>query len=347
MSHELTQRADGTYEMAYAGEVPWHGLGQGVAEAMTSEEAITLAHLDWLVDTGPMYGPDKETPVPGWYCSYRLDNNAPLGCGRSKNGNYQFLPWQNHEAFAFLDSLVEDGIMRYESAGSIYGGQQVFILARMAEDWEVQGEKHVSYILVNHSHDIAHTIRILPTEVRVICKNTLQMALSGGEARVIDKIFHRATLGAKLAEAKELLAVTTASTRRLQKFLEKAAKVKAAKLVDPVLRSVLNLPVDQYPDLSGDGVSKLVTAKVDKFLEIYGEEIKVNGPTAYSLVNAVTGYADHAIQYQGKIDDDMSQEEKDLVTNAVAERRYQSIIGGRSQDIKTAAINIIRTAVPA
>jgi len=347
MSHKLTIRGDGIVELAYAGEVPWHGLGTQVEEAMTGEEVREKAHLNWLVDTGPMFGPDGKTTVPGWYCSYRADNNLPLGCGRSKDGSYDYVPWQNHEATEWMESLVKDGRLLFESAGSIYDGRQVFFLARLTEDVEICGEQHRSYLLVNIGHDIATTTKITPTDVRVICRNTLQLALRRDEALVINKIYHRSKMHQKLGEVAEILDVTTESSRRLKVFMEKASKVRANKVFEPVMRSVLNIPLEAYPDLTDDSNPKAIRDKMDRFLEIYAEEQKLNGPNVYSLINAVTGYVDHGLSYQGKIDEDMTPTEKLGVTTAKAERRFTSIERGRAQDLKTNALAIIRTAVPA
>ena len=72
MSHEIEIR-EGQAQMMYAGQVPWHGLGTAVEREVTSEAAIRLAGLDWLVEKRPMYLPSEvkvdDIPVPEIFCT--------------------------------------------------------------------------------------------------------------------------------------------------------------------------------------------------------------------------------------------------------------------------------------
>ena len=277
-------------QMFYAGEVPWHGLGTGVLEAVTAEEAITLAGLDWEVALQPIYSgrTHKEARVvQGRMAIARQLDSRVYGIVSP-----QYKPFQNREAFTFLDSLIQDGVMRYESAGALFDGRQVWILARLAEDMQINGEEFYSYVLLTMGHDGYSSIRVLPTEVRVICWNTLQLALGAREKNVRIRVIHSPSLQEKMAAAAQVLEVTTAAQRRMKEFLERAAEYKVGE------EAVLQVQTALFGSLDEETSAQRKSA-IETFAAIYAAESQLNGSNAYSLVNAVTGYADHSIRYNG------------------------------------------------
>ena len=139
MAHELTIRSNGEAEAFFAGNgkelhPAWHGLGTNVLDAPNSQAAIKFAKLDWIVrkvpayadvnPTGGKYAPNKFVKSDDFYATVRDDNEFVLGFVGGK-----YTPVQNYEAFDFLDALNQDGIVKYESAGSLKGGRVVWILA--------------------------------------------------------------------------------------------------------------------------------------------------------------------------------------------------------------------------
>lgn len=126
--------------MFYVRETPWHGLGTKVMEAPTSKDALSLAGLDWKVLQEPIYT-------------------------------------ENEEAFAFTDGLLGEGV-RYETAGSLQGGKKVWMLAHLPHEYIISGERISPYLLFSNTHDGSGAIKVALTPVRVVCNNTLNLALN-------------------------------------------------------------------------------------------------------------------------------------------------------------------------
>jgi len=271
--------------MFYAGEVPWHELGTPVEDAVTAEEAIELAGLNWEVKLGQLYGGPtlrKAKRIEDRLCTYRDSDMKVLGIVSNS-----YRTFQNREAFSFLDSLVQDGVLRYETAGSLFGGQRIFLLAQLEQDMRVDGDSYVPYLLLTTGHDGMSPIRIQPTSVRVVCNNTLQSALATGE-RV--RIVHNPGLATNLESAREILKVSTESMRKLQAFLERAREVEVSEDELEGVTNELFGPLD-------DATPTRRAHAIRTFQEIYAAETAAVGENAYALVNAVTGYADHARSY--------------------------------------------------
>ena len=157
--------------MFYVRTAPWHGLGARVEEALTSQDALHYSGLDWQVKQEPlMTGTFKS--VPGYVANVRSDNDRILGI---VSDSYKVV--QNEEAFAFTDALIGEGV-RYETAGSLDEGRKVWLLAKLPERYQLVGEDVDPYIVFTSSHDGSGAIRVAPTPIRVVCQNTLNLALN-------------------------------------------------------------------------------------------------------------------------------------------------------------------------
>lgn len=162
--------------MFYAGrEKPWHGLGTQVEEAPTSADALRLAGLDWTVQRKPIQvcGGRK---VDNFFANVRSSDGAVLGVVSDR---YQVV--QNAEAFAFTDALIGgEGQVHYETAGSLMGGRKIWLLAKLP-DTEIVGDKTEPYLCFSNTHDGSGAIRVCMTPIRVVCNNTLNIALNGAK----------------------------------------------------------------------------------------------------------------------------------------------------------------------
>jgi len=209
--------------MFYCGETPWHGLGTLVEKALDSLEAIKMAGLDWTVSKKLLFtniGNENEyVPMPtAWMATVRDSDNTPLGVVTDK---YQ--PVQNNEAFDFTDALIGEGC-RYETAGSLRNGQQIWLLAKLPES-KLVGDAVDNYIVFTNSHDGKGSIRVAMTPVRVVCQNTLNLAL--GSAKRMWATKHMGKMDSKLEEAK----LTLQFAQEYQVELAKKAEELAAKRV--------------------------------------------------------------------------------------------------------------------
>jgi len=219
--HGITHKDSAAFAMKPA----WHGLGVVVDHAMNSDEAIRLAGLDWHVRQQPAmyYNPESEQieNVEGSFVNVRLDNGDAIGVVGSR---YEVV--QNCEAFQFLDGLVNDGSLRYESAFSINSGRTVCVLAKTPDDTIVAGENHKRYVLFKTSHDGSGSIKIVPTDVRVVCQNTMNVALRKGKGKKDTvNIRHTASVRQNMSTAQKALSFVSESFEGYKQSAEMLATV--------------------------------------------------------------------------------------------------------------------------
>lgn len=192
MAHEL-EMIDGQAQMAYVGEVPWHGLGVKVDPNISSKEMMKASGLDWGVYKAPLkYGFGiSEIEVPNQQALVR-DQDGKLLSIVGSNWN----PVQNSEAFDFFHDFVEAGDMQMHTAGSLKGGEIVWALAKVDNGFTLKtsnGEDTVeSYLLFSNPHQYGKSIDIRFTPIRVVCNNTLTLSL-GRAAENAVRLNHRQT----------------------------------------------------------------------------------------------------------------------------------------------------------
>lgn len=199
MAHEIES-------MASVREVPWHGLGTVVEDKMTAVEALAAAGLDWRVNKVPYFteggAPDVYEIDDQHFAVKRTTDHKIIG---AVGGDYHVL--QNHEAFDFMDDLVDSGEAKYETAGSLRGGKWIFLTMKMPEHVLIAGEDAVDmHLVLLNSHDGSKAITGMVTPVRVVCMNTLNAALAGTKRKW--SVRHLSTLQGKLMEARKQLELT-------------------------------------------------------------------------------------------------------------------------------------------
>jgi phage/plasmid-like protein (TIGR03299 family) len=190
-------------------EVPWHGLGKQVIEAPDSREAIKHAGLEWEVIRQPMFTTHNSelVAVPGTFANVRSTDGKVLGVVKSA---YKIV--QNSDAFDFVDGII-GGDVRYETAGSLHGGRKIWLLAKLPAT-QIMGDEVVPYLCFTNSHDGQSAIRAALTPVRVVCQNTLNVALSGATRMWIAR--HKGDLAGKMEEAQRILKLAGVYMNRLQ-----------------------------------------------------------------------------------------------------------------------------------
>ena len=198
--------------MFYVREKPWHGLGTRVMTAPTSEEALELAGLNWKVVQEPVYTGENEL-IEGYKANVRDSDRKVLGVVTNR---YKVI--QNEEAFSFTDSLLGEGV-RYETAGSLQGGKKVWLLARMPQDYIITGERISPYLVFSNTHDGSGAVKAAITPIRVVCNNTLNLALS--TAKRSWSMIHTGDIKDKMQEAKNTLFMASKYMDELEKYLNK------------------------------------------------------------------------------------------------------------------------------
>jgi phage/plasmid-like protein (TIGR03299 family) len=182
MPHNISQQ-NGEAEIMVVGEPAWHRLGTVLNKPATAEQAIQAAHLDWEVIKQPLFaGVSEHYSVTGYYTIVRGDD-----WGKKKKATVlgivgeDYTPVQNREAFRFFDPIVGEKAAIYHTAGALGNGERVWILAKLPDEIRVIGDDITEkYLLLSNSHDGNSAIQIKFTPIRVVCQNTLTMALSQG-----------------------------------------------------------------------------------------------------------------------------------------------------------------------
>ena len=195
MSHEV-EIVNGQAQMAYAGDVPWHGLGTAVSNDLTPNQMMVKAGLDWSVDKVPTYAKVGDVEVPtGQEALVRSSDNKVL-TQVGKNWH----PVQNEEAFEFFSEYCMAGDMEMHTAGSLKEGKMTWGLAKVKESCDVLGDDQVdSFLLFSNPHEYGKSIDIRFTPIRVVCNNTLSMALASVKNTGV-KLSHRKMFDADMVK---------------------------------------------------------------------------------------------------------------------------------------------------
>ena len=264
-------------------EKPWHGLGTMVEDAPCSREALIAAGLDWDVVQKPVFTQDG-VKVNGYYANVRDYDGSVLGVVTSR---YKVV--QNRDAFAFTDGLLGEGV-RYETAGSLMAGRKAWILAKLPERYIIQGEQVMPYLVFSNTHDGSGAIKIAMTPVRVVCNNTLNLALEN--ASRIWSVHHTGDIAAKLEDAKETIYRAGEYMSELGKAFDTLSKKKVTDAAVKEYVSML-LPV-------ADGASETMEKNVlkqrnDIMLRYkYAQDLKDMTGSGYRFINAVSDFATHS-----------------------------------------------------
>ena len=269
--------------MFYTREKPWHGLGTMVAEAPESREALRLAELDWRVLQEPVYTENNEL-IAGYRVNVRDRDRKVLGVVTDR---YKVV--QNEEAFAFTDTLLGEGV-RYETAGSLQEGKRVWLLARMPQEFIILGERITPYLVFSNAHDGSGAVKTMLTPIRVVCNNTLNLALK--TAKRSWSVIHTGNINEKIEEAKNTLFLADTYMTALGNEFEnlRQKKMTEKQVMDYI---ELLLPIEEMATLQQRrGIEKL---REDMKLRYFdAPDLRDLGNNAYRFVNAVSDFATHA-----------------------------------------------------
>jgi phage/plasmid-like protein (TIGR03299 family) len=294
MAHELEINGDQATFASFR-EPAWHQLGTVFNEEVSTSEMLELAHLqDWNVRL-------EEVPLPKGFVSdktnYFVARTNPFNTDQTDvlgvvGERYRVL--QNEDLFDFGDALL-DGGGRWETAGSIKGGRQVFGSLALERDVVIDengvGDKINSYLLVNTSHDGSIAIQASVTPVRVVCANTLNLALGTGVGRNRTtkqsfKIRHTQTAQGKVQAAREALGL---ANTYLDQFSIMANELIQREITQDKFVEIINLAYPA-PDKDSKQIAQTKWAnKIATIEEIYvGDTNHMIAGTAWGALNALT-----------------------------------------------------------
>lgn len=290
-------------------ENAWNGIGTLVGEAKTSAEAIKLANLDWAVEPKPVMYNDEET---GYFMNVRNDTDSVLGIVGSR---YKVV--QNSEAFDFMDELLGEGVT-YESAGSMQGGKRIWLLAKMPEA-DILGDKVEPYMVFTNNHDGFGSVKVAMTPTRVVCQNTLTVALKN--AKRTWNARHSGSIESKKADALATLNFAGAYMDNLKEFADKYATIKISGPEFNLFNEYL-FPITEDMGARKEESQLMLRSQLES---CYVEEDLGNiRNTAWGVINAVADMVSHKTPAR--------------MTDNYRENRFMSLVDGEDTMKKAQAI---------
>lgn len=280
--------------MAYAGETPWHGLGVPVGNDLSAENMMIAAGCNWNVGkfdnicyvTQPGAGPVKVKT--GEQSLIRLSDNKVL----SPSVGPGWEPVQNSEAFDFFREFVERGDMEMHTAGSLQDGKIVWALAKVDESFTIgDGDKVESFLLFSNSHMFGRSMVIDFTPIRVVCNNTLTMALASKSANRVT-VSHRVKF-----DADRVKALMGIAHERLDAYHAGAEALSTAKASADDLATYFGkvFPLTSAKNVRG----KTLSANAERALMLNGNPMQpgagMSPGTWWEAFNTVTFMADHEL----------------------------------------------------
>lgn len=295
--------------------VPWHGLGTVVNDAPDSYDALRLAGLDWKVISTPIY--TNGNKIDNYVANVRDSDGSVLGVVSNK---YDIV--QNRDAFDFTDSLINTGNVRYETAGSLKGGKTVWLLAKLPSV-SILGDDVDQYLVFMNSHDGKGAVKVFCTPVRVVCNNTLSMALN--KASRCWSFKHMGNIELKLEEAR----MTLSRAENYIKALSSEADILANT---SITNDKVNNIIEMLFPITGDMTDRQIKSAEynrDALVKCYNaDDIKKFQNTQWGLVNALSDFVSHTDPIR--------------MTNTFKERRFESVVTGHP--IFDRGVELIKTA---
>ena len=264
-------------------EKPWHGLGTIVAEAPASADALRLAGLDWKVVQEPIYTEFNEL-VEGYRANVRDSDRKVLGVVSDR---YKVV--QNADAFSFTDELLGKGV-RYETAGSLQDGKKVWLLARLPREYIIAGERISPYLVFSNTHDGSGSVKVAITPVRVVCNNTLNLALN--TAKRSFSMIHTGNIQDKIQEAKDTLFMAEEYMDCLGIEFE---QLRRQKVTDVQLKEYIEQLLPMEKDATSIQSKNILKLRED-MKRRYNDapDLQKVGNNAYRFINAVSDFATHS-----------------------------------------------------
>ena len=264
-------------------ETPWHGLGRIVMDAPASREALELAGLNWQVESRNIYS-GIGAMIPGYRANVRSTDDAVLGVVSDR---YRIV--QNEEAFQFTDDLLGEGVT-YETAGSLQGGKKVWLLAKLPEKYIIAGDEVTPYLVFFNSHDGSSGVKVAMTPVRVVCQNTLNLAL--GTAKRIWTARHTENVLLRVQDARETLQLANSYMGELGKGIHELTTIK---LSDRKVQEFINEFFPITEDLTDGQRKNNLRLQEDLKARYYNApDLEWVGKNGWRFVNAVSDFATHA-----------------------------------------------------
>ena len=278
---------NGVAEMMTAdGRDAWHGLGARLSQVATAQEAIEAANMGWEVGMREVF---IQTPsgqfmeVTDKKAVTRMDNGKVFGVFSN-----QYTPLQNRDAFTFFDSVVGAGEAIYHTAGTLAGGSRIWILAKLPGDLKLSDTDVLErYILLANSHDGSLAVTMKPTTVRVVCNNTLSVAL-GGETNKLFRAVHTSSVMQRVNQARETLGLQEAYFANVMRGIERLADERMTQA------AANEFLVELFgQEENREAISTRMQNQIDTVGNLFVKGTGNHGVNRWDMLNAVTEFVDH------------------------------------------------------
>jgi phage/plasmid-like protein (TIGR03299 family) len=325
--------------MFYYGSHPWHELGNKLDQPADLQEALQAGGLNWEVDMVPIVPADdpntRFSQRMAVVCKDRNPGDPARVIGVVHPG---FIPLQNHEGAALFDALLGQGKRVYHTGGYLKNGEKVWLLARIPSEIKLNGNDVVEpYLLFTNSHDGSVGIDIRLTTIRVVCQNTLSMALAKNAAGKVFRRAHNGHYQIVKEEAKAFFQFAIAQTKEAEAlFAQMAIKPCGDQAFEQFLLKLL--PDLKKPATAASNVSVLraYETKMEKLPAarkqirsirqdgIPALQIPADEKNWWGALNAITAWVDH------------DQE--------TASDRYAHILVGSGDKLKATALTLAQAS---
>ena len=295
MSHEVEK-------MAYAGQTPWHGLGEKVSNDLTPKQMLKAAGLDWTVSKAPVYFDKKNgkasemSKIDGKFALIRDTDQSVLSMVGAT-----YKPVQNEDALGFFKQFTEAGKMTMETAGSLWHGRYIWSLAKIGKGFKLGKDDDVeSYLLLSQPHVHGKSLILQYTSIRVVCWNTLNFALgyglkgkAGAFRMPHSQVFNDATKDA----AKVALGLAGEQMESFQEAATLLSKKKAKpEAVLEFFHEVLKFDPEKATKKKKDAevrVPRMLPKFQEALLKAPGQDLGSAKGTWWGALNAVSYVIDH------------------------------------------------------
>ena len=277
--------------MAYAGELPWHGLGVKVIDDLTPEQMMQKAGVDWSVEKQDLITSGGST-VSNKQALVRSSDGSVLDVvGKGWN------PVQNADAFNFFEEYVRAGDMHMHTAGSLNDGKMVWALAKTNESFELfDGDVTENFFLFSNPHEFGKAIDIRMTPIRVVCNNTLTLSLSQSSDAML-KVNHRKEFD--VAEVKETLGI---AKEKMEQYKSMAEFLGSKRYTSENIVEYFNEVFGSVAKEKVDGVTPFTSNNAKNAMEYLDTQPGANFAQGsfWNAFNTVTYMTDHV---QGRSND--------------------------------------------
>lgn len=306
-----------------------------VSDCITSQDVMIKAGLNWNVAKAQVYAqmpgqvdfnnPDNFTdnnffngnnsykPVNNIFCTYKTDNNTPLGLVKGR-----YTPVQNANAFKFFNDVIGKNDISWFTAGCYGKGEKIFVSAKLSDNILVNGKDPINmYLVFTNSHNGDTGVRIMLTPIRLVCFNVMNTAIRNASNFIT--IRHTQSVHTKISQAEEILGITRKNIDMFGKLMNQLTKIKmndnqSLELFGHILLSkkeLANLAINGYTlndiarrnwnAMEAANISTTQTNALCKMIEYYhtgaGQQEYVG--TGYGVYNAVNGYYSNCKNEEG------------------------------------------------